>query len=472
MKRQIISSVLALGMVFGAAAYLPEGYAAQRGITAKASLITTAGDEPDNDENAQTVSFTFIIKDKTPDIAMSDWKFGFGKSGFPITDNGDGTYTRSVKAGKETAVSLSVPEVSYDFFYWLSSEKGKYYLTQWKDTATGKIYDNGDIITPDKDMTFEGIWNKTLTVTYDPKDGEFAQTTDKVTKIRTENIKTVIGIYDYDYNIAIQQMYPSDKVEMPTPDLKWDMGDYWRCVGDSSGKLYKTGDDIVLTSNMTLYRVWYYGWNEDSQGKWYLNKDLTYPVNKTVTIDGVKYTFDKGGYLTKTDISKCKATLSKTKYTYNGKAKKPGVTVKNGKSTLKKGTDYTVTYKNNKKVGTATVTIKGKGTYTGTVSKTFKINPKKTTVKKVTSPKKKQLKVTYKKVAGVTGYQVTYSTSKKFTKKTTKTVTVKGKATTSKVIKKLKAGKTYYVKVRSYKTVGGKKYYSSYTAVKKVKISK
>ncbi len=167
-----------------------------------------------------------------------------------------------------------------------------------------------------------------------------------------------------------------------------------------------------------------------------------------------------------------KATLSKTSYVYSGKAKKPAVTVKFGSKALKKGTDYTVTYKNNKKVGTATVTIKGKGDYKGTVSKTFKINPKKTTVKKVTSPKKKQLKVTYKKVAGVTGYQVTYSTSKKFTKKTTKTVTVKGKATTSKVIKGLKAGKTYYVKVRSYKTVGGKKYYSSYTAVKKVKISK
>ena len=63
-----------------------------------------------------------------------------------------------------------------------------------------------------------------------------------------------------------------------------------------------------------------------------------------------------------------------------------------------------------------------------------------------------------------------YSTSKKFTKKTTKTVTVKGAGKTSKTIKMLKKGKTYYVKVRSYKTVNGVKYYGAYSAVKKVKI--
>ena len=68
------------------------------------------------------------------------------------------------------------------------------------------------------------------------------------------------------------------------------------------------------------------------------------------------------------------ATLSKTTYKYNGKARKPSVKVVNkwGK-TLKKGTDYTVTYSNNKKVGTATVKITGKGNYKGTITKTFKI---------------------------------------------------------------------------------------------------
>ena len=163
-----------------------------------------------------------------------------------------------------------------------------------------------------------------------------------------------------------------------------------------------------------------------------------------------------------------KATISglKNKY-YTGKAIKQTPTVKLGKKTLKAGTDYTVSFKNNKAVGTATVTVTGKGAYTGSVKATFKILPKKTTLKTVTSPKTRQLKATYSKVSGVTGYQVTYSTSSKFTKATTKSVNVKG---TSKVISKLTKGKTYYVKVRTYKTVGKTKYYSGYSAVKKIKV--
>ena len=156
----------------------------------------------------------------------------------------------------------------------------------------------------------------------------------------------------------------------------------------------------------------------------------------------------------------------KNKY-YTGKAIKQTPTVKLGKKTLKAGTDYTVSFKNNKAVGTATVTVTGKGAYTGSVKATFKILPKKTTLKTVISPKTRQLKATYSKVSGVTGYQVTYSTSSKFTKAATKSVNVKG---TSKVISKLTKGKTYYVKVRTYKTVGKTKYYSGYSAVKKITV--
>ena len=170
--------------------------------------------------------------------------------------------------------------------------------------------------------------------------------------------------------------------------------------------------------------------------------------------------------LTRTSIAKAAVTGISNK-TYTGKSIAPAPVVKLGTKTLKKGTDYTVTYKNNKNVGKATVTITGKGAYTGTITKTFKIYPKATSITKLTSPKKKQLKATFKKVSGVTGYQVVYSTSKKFTKATTKTATVK---TTSKTVKSLKKGKTYYVKVRTFKTVGGVKYYGAYSAVKKIKV--
>ena len=203
------------------------------------------------------------------------------------------------------------------------------------------------------------------------------------------------------------------------------------------------------------------------------------------TAEVVKPTYDAQGYtlhkcsecgksykdtytkkLVRTSIAKVKVSSVKNKY-YTGKAITQKPVVKLGSKTLIAGTDYTVSYKNNKAIGTATVTITGKGAYTGTVKTTFKIFPQKTTLKSAKSPKTRQLKVTYSKVANVTGYQVTYSTSSKFTKKTTKSVNVKG---TSKTISKLTKGKTYYVKVRTYKTVGKTRFYSGYSAVKKVKV--
>ena len=66
--------------------------------------------------------------------------------------------------------------------------------------------------------------------------------------------------------------------------------------------------------------------------------------------------------------------LSATSYIYDGKAKTPGVTVKDGTKPLVNGTDSTVKYSNNVNVGTATVTVTGKGNYTGSKSTNFKIN--------------------------------------------------------------------------------------------------
>lgn len=93
--------------------------------------------------------------------------------------------------------------------------------------------------------------------------------------------------------------------------------------------------------------------------------------------------------------------------------------------------------------------------------------PKSTSISKLTNGKK-QFKVTWKKKSGVTGYQIQYATDSKFKKNKT-TVTVKGAKSTSKTIKKLKSKKKYYVRVRTYKTVNGKKVYSSWSKVKSVK---
>lgn len=103
----------------------------------------------------------------------------------------------------------------------------------------------------------------------------------------------------------------------------------------------------------------------------------------------------------------------------------------------------------------------GSGTITSSNPKVTK--PKKPTISKLTKGKK-QFKVSWKKISGVTGYQIQYSTSKKFTKKTTKTVKVKGYKKTSATVKKLKSRKKYYVRMRTYKG----KAYSSWSKTKTV----
>ena len=110
----------------------------------------------------------------------------------------------------------------------------------------------------------------------------------------------------------------------------------------------------------------------------------------------------------------------------------------------------------------------GGGSAAGPVNPT----PKATTIQGKIKPKKKAFVVTWKKQASVTGYQVQYSTSKKFTAKTTKQKTVKGTSKTKLTVKKLKAGKKYYVKVRTMKKANGKTCYSKWSKVKTVKTKK
>ena len=93
--------------------------------------------------------------------------------------------------------------------------------------------------------------------------------------------------------------------------------------------------------------------------------------------------------------------------------------------------------------------------------------PKSASIKKVKGAKK-AISVTWKKLSGVNGYEIQVATDKKF-KKNKKTVTVKKQKTTKTTVKKLKAKKKYYVRIRTYKIVNGKKVYSSWSKVKSVK---
>lgn len=184
----------------------------------------------------------------------------------------------------------------------------------------------------------------------------------------------------------------------------------------------------------------------------------------------------------------------------------PGTPVEKAVQTITAKTSYTKIYGNkafsldaktngdgqltyatsNKKVvtvsGTGKVTIKGTGKAVITITAaetdaykaaelkvTITVKPKKATLSKLTSKKKSQVTVKWKKDSKASGYEITLATDKKF-KKNKKTVLVKSYKKTSATVKKLKSKKTYYVRIRSYKTVNGKKVYGAYSKVLKIKV--
>ena len=165
-----------------------------------------------------------------------------------------------------------------------------------------------------------------------------------------------------------------------------------------------------------------------------------------------------------------KATVSgiSTK-AFTGKNITQSITVKYNGKTLKNGTDYTVSYSNNKKVGKATVKITGKGKYCGVITKTFKINPAKQEIQKLTA-KSKAFFVDWAQKGSATGYEIQYATNSKFTR--AKKVTITNNKTDKTTISKLSGKKKYYVRVRSYTTVKGTKYYGAWSASKSVTTKK
>ncbi len=218
-------------------------------------------------------------------------------------------------------------------------------------------------------------------------------------------------------------------------------------VKDAAGKTLKKNTDYTVSYAKGRKNVGTYKVTVNFKGKYSGTKTLTFKIKPI-------------------SISKCNLKLSTTAYTYNGKTKTPSVVVKNASgTTLKKGTHYTVTYtKGRKSVGSYKVTVKMKGNYSGTKTLTFKINPPKTSISKLTAGKKSLAVKLTKKTAQVSGYQIQYSRSKSF--KSYKTATLTSNKKTSATLKKLSAKKTYYVRVRTYKTVGKTKYYSTWSTIK------
>lgn len=177
--------------------------------------------------------------------------------------------------------------------------------------------------------------------------------------------------------------------------------------------------------------------------------------NAKKTISGKIYYFGKNGA-----AAKGWATINKKKYYFNpntAAAEKGLVQIKNNFYWFNESgilcTDKTVK-------------IDGKSYKADSNGKLNIAKLKKTSIEKVKAAKKK-FTVTWKKVSGVSGYEIMYSTSSKMSN--AKTLTAKKDKTISKEVTKLKSKKTYYVKIRTYKKINGEKFYSAWTKASKVK---
>jgi len=152
-----------------------------------------------------------------------------------------------------------------------------------------------------------------------------------------------------------------------------------------------------------------------------------------------------------------------TSKVYTGKALTLSLTLKDGTKTLAK-TNYTTKYSNNIKLGIAKVTITGRGNYTGSITKTFNIIPKGTYISNLTVGNK-QITVSWKKqTINTTGYQLQYATSSSFSG--AKIIKISNTKQISRIIKNLNNSKTYYLRIRTYKTIKGRTYYSDWSSSK------
>lgn len=208
-----------------------------------------------------------------------------------------------------------------------------------------------------------------------------------------------------------------------------------------------------------------------TDGSFKANTDYYYKVRCYETVSGKKV---YGGYSAEIKVRSAtkrsvgKASVKVSDQVWTGKALKPAVTVKDGNVTLKKDRDYTVSYSANKGIGTAKVTVTGKGSYTGKITKTFKINPQGQSISAKGDKSGKKIAVTLAKHSSNSGYQVSYADNSGF--KNSKSLWLSGNSKNKGTIKGLKSKKTYYVKARDYKTIGKTKVYGKWSAVKKVSI--
>ena len=318
--------------------------------------------------------------------------------------------------------------------YWDSS----YTFADCENLKTVKI---GLATMPDDANLFSGSNKVKIYCINGSEAHQYAKTNGIPNSTTLRPIKTTsLKLNSSTYNLAIGEtlrLYPTVTPQNTTDRIEWISGDTSIATVECAGVIRGV-----------------------SQGTVAIQVKSSSGVSTTCVIevsDRVETSVDK---VVKKNISL--ATISVANQYYTGKAVKPALAVKyNDITTLQNGYDYTVTYSNNVNVGTAKITIKGIGNYTGTVTKTFKI----TKLPKVSGAKlggraADALRVNWTRNASADGYIVEmYKNGKwvraaKITNKNTTTFRKAG----------LKASTVYKFRVRAYKMIGSVAAYSDYTA--------
>lgn len=227
---------------------------------------------------------------------------------------------------------------------------------------------------------------------------------------------------------------------------------------------YTNGD----TESMDLYGHSRYGESINAYINYTGNQSAPeagkYDVHFKLDRSGAEAVLKDGVQVKKVAQKISKAAITIGRLSYTGSYVKPSVTVKSGNKTLHQGTDYTISYNKASRVGAAVkITVTGKGFYTGKATKSAYIVPAKPVLSSVKAGKR-SMTVTYRKTTGASGYQIAYSTNQK---SGYKYINLNNKVS-KKTISNLKSGKKYFVRVRAYRSINGKKYYGDYSSIKTV----
>ena len=340
-------------------------------------------------------------------------------------------------------VYFVTPEIRV-FSSTLTVENGTFTTNTQPPVSTGKVWP-GQAVTlqaddPPSDRVF-ARWDITVGYGFTLKDKTAAKTTFTVPESRQEN-----------YALKAVYLKPISKAV-----ITLEGGDSYFYTGEPikpaftvkyNGNTLKPGTDFTYS--------WYKNQSPGTASLTLTGKgDYTGTLKKTFTIK-------------KRPIKGAKVTGLKTQ-SYTGEALKPVPSVTLGGKTLVRGTDYTLAWTKNINVGWGHVKITGKGIYTGTIEKTFKIIPKASYIRKLT-PKNGKVTVVWKKrTAQTSGYQIQYSLSPTLASGR-RTKTIYDPNQTSFTTIKLKKGKTYYFRVRTFKKVSGKTYLSKWSKIKKVTV--